>query len=418
MLRVRYLSVFLFALFVFSAQAQTTKITAPNAFAENPIVLDFSGFQEGADVGDVYSRWGVTFTGIEGTVPGIVVLSPPVGGVPEHQYNRVVRNVGPAGLAKALPLVISFKYPVSKVAFKATNAPSSSVNASLTAYDPAGKSLGSVTQSGLDEEKFFGLSTTNARGIGKIALDYGAVEAAEQIDNLTFEYLARPPFTTYLAQVADYQDMLQTILVVSNLTNSTAQGEIRLFTPQGGSLSIETDQGTHDTFPFQIPPFSSKTITSSGKSTDVKVGYGIIDSNVPVEGSAIFRVINASGATLQEAGVGATPAQFQAIGVAQKQAEAGFDTGLAIVNPSDQAAEITAYLYNEQGSLVSVNETDLDLAAGKQMAKFLTELFTNEAAGDFRGTLVITSTQPIAVVVLRTLGGIASSTLPVGNTSR
>jgi len=405
--------------FVIGAQAQTTKISDPAVFTRNPVVLDFTGFADGAKIADVYSRWGVTISGTEGSVPRIIVIPPavPIGGTPDHQLNRVVRNVGPAGLSKALPLVINFKYPVAKVGFKASNAPNASVTASIVAYDPAGKTLGTVLQSGLDDERFFGVATTNDRGIAKVAFDFGSVELGEQIDDLTFEYLSRPPFVTYLTQVADLENTLQTILVISNLTNSTAQGEIRLFTSEGASMDLKTDQGENDTFAFDLPPFTSKTITSTGKSTVLKRGYAVIESNVPVEGSAIFRVINASGTALQEAGVGATPSQYQAVTVAQKEAAAGLDTGVAVVNPSASPVDITALLYDEQGGLVLTNSEDLDLPPGQQDAKFLTELFP-DVAGDFRGTLVITSTEPIAVVTLRTIGGVASSTLPVGSTGR
>jgi len=420
MLRLRYLlSAACFMFFVIGAQAQTTKISDAAVFTRNPVVLDFTGFADGAKIADVYSRWGVTISGTEGSVPSIIVIPPavPIGGTPEHQLNRVVRNVGPAGLAKALPLVINFKYPVAKVGFKASNAPTASVNASIVAYDPAGRTLGTVLQTGLNEEKFFGVATTSDRGIAKVAFDFGSVDAGEQIDDLTFEYLSRPPFVTYLTQVADFSDLLQTILVVSNLTNSTAQGEIRLFTFEGATMDLKTNQGENDTFAFDLPPFTSKTISSTGKSTDLKRGYAVIESNVPVEASAIFRVINASGTALQEAGVGAAPSQYQAVTVAQKEGAAGLDTGVAVVNPSTSPADITALLYDEQGGLVAANSDDLDLAPGKQIAKFLTELFP-DVQGDFRGTLVINSTEPIAVVTLRTIGGIASSTLPVGSTSR
>ncbi|MFB3905383.1 MAG: hypothetical protein ACE15E_18195 [Acidobacteriota bacterium] len=393
----------------FSINAQVTKITSTSAFDADSVGFDFQEYQAEVQVPDVVAKWGLSFQNVDTLPPKIGMIVPPIGG---GDPDRVLEN--PTGAGANSPLIVNFKYPVSKVGFNASNGTSSTV-VTLTAYDPLGTKLGTVTETGLASEKFVGVSTTSNRGIAKLTIDYGDATEAEQIDNLTFDYLSRPKFNTYLAQVGDLKGFLQTILVISNLTNSTAQGELRLFDSEGAPLSLKLGNETNSVFPFSVPPFSSKNLPTQADSDPLKFGYAEIESNVPVEGTAIFRYISGD-TTLAEAGVGSSVVRPLVVGVAQKVVARQFDTGVAAVNPNGEAINARVKLFNEAGTLVATNDGDLDLPAHGHKARSLSELFPEFAESDFTGTLVITSDKPVALVMIRTLGGIAQSTLPVGST--
>jgi hypothetical protein len=402
------------ALFLFQATAfgQLTKITSPSGFSADSVKFSFQELQEDVDASDLLARWGVTFSGVAGSVPRSALIYASVGG---SEPDRVVRNQPASGSSSAnIPLVINFKYPVSRVAFQIGNG-SESTRVTVKAYDPLGVNLGTVTEDDLGQEKYLGVGTTSARGIAKLTIDYGNSQELEQIDDLTLEYISRPRFNTYLAQVGDADNLLQTILVISNLTNSTAQGELRLFNSDGTAMQLKLGSKTDSRFAFSIPPFSTLNLPSPGTSSPLKVGYATIEANVPVDGTAIFRVVP-GGVTVAEAGVGSAAARPFAVGVAQKVDADGFNTGLAVLNPSGTACNARVLLVDESGVTVAVNELDFDLPPGGHKARFLGELFSEYEDQDFQGSMVITSDQPLALVILRTLGGLPQSTLPVGST--
>ena len=392
------------------AMAQVvTKLSSPWAFDEHSVKLDFQEYQAEILAADVAGKWGLNFQGFGGSVPKVRMVVAPIGGA---EPDRVLQNQADTG--SSLPLIVNFKYPVSKVGFYASNG-SDSTTVTLTAFDPVGSKIGSVSETGLAEEKFIGISTLSIRGMAKLVVDYGTATEAEQIDEFIFDYVTRPVFKTYLAQVGDAKDLLQTILVISNLTNSTAKGELRLFDSDGAPMPLKLGQETNSVFSFSLPAFSSKNLSTQAVSDPVKVGYAEIESDVPVEGTAIFRLI--SGATtLAEAGVGSSVPRPFVVGVVQKVAAKGFDTGVAAVNTTGEAVDAKVKLYNEAGNLVATNDSDLDLGPHGHKARFLSQLFPQYAESDFTGTMVVTSDKPMALVMIRTLGGIAQSTLPVGST--
>jgi hypothetical protein len=78
------------------------------------------------------------------------------------------------------------------------------------------------------------------------------------------------------------------------------------------------------------------------------------------------------------------------------------DTGLAIANPNDSAALVTVSLLKSDGS--PFGSTIVELAAGEQRARFLTELFPNVLSSFPSGTglrVGIQGSLPVAVLALR-----------------
>ena len=317
-------------------------------------------------------------------------------------------------------MIINFRYPVRRAGFQLENGTSNS-RAIIKAFDALGNALGTIEQDGLAGETFVGIEATTDPGIFKLTVDYGDGGPDEQIDDLMVDYQSRPTFTTYLAQIADGplpSGALQTTIVVSNLTNTTARGELRLLDDGGLPLSFEMNGIPGSTFDLLIPPFSSRSFTSGGNALPPTPGYACIQSTVPVDGTAIFRVLDAQRNVTSEAGVGASVGRMTVVGAVQKFASGNFNSGVAVVNTSGQNTRGRIRLYDPSGTLVASNTDDLDLGPGEHVAKFLHELFSG-VAEDFEGTVVVTADQPLALVVLRTIaGGLVISSLPAGSTQQ
>ena len=106
------------------------------------------------------------------------------------------------------------------------------------------------------------------------------------------------------------------------------------------------------------------------------------------------------------------------MGAVQRFVQLGVNSGIAVVNSSDAASDATAFLLTSSGEVIQVEEGQLDLLGGQHRAVFLDELFGDLPEGDVEGSLLVTSDQPLAIVVLRTIFGLVSSSLPVGSTQR
>ncbi len=106
--------------------------------------------------------------------------------------------------------------------------------------------------------------------------------------------------------------------------------------------------------------------------------------------------------------------KFFASAVVQRFVDGDFNSGVAVVNTSTtQEASLSIQLYDEQlGTLI--DSTRLPLAPGEHVARFLIELFPQFLSEYFSGTLIIFSDQPVALVTLRTRGGLVLSSLPGG----
>jgi hypothetical protein len=404
-----------------AAFGQVTKITDPMDFSTSSIRLDFQELTENSDARRLFTQWGIGLLSADGSLPRVKALPPPMP-IPNAIFNNVIFNE-PGGASSAnIPLIMDFRYPVARVGFVLGNG-AAGTNVAVKAYDAIGNLLGTVNQNGLAEDTFVGISTSSARGISKVTISYGSAAAAEQIDDLIFQYMERPRFNTYFAQVADWAGALQTLVVVSNLSNSTAQGELRFFesveTTGPKPMTVRIDGVQASTFNFSIPAYSSKVFSTGGISNDLKLGYAAIDASVPVEGTAIFQYLGEGRKVIQEAGVSAAVSQSMLVGPVQRLKTTDLNSGVAIINTSTtQPMDARIVLVDEDGNEIASNETLLDLGPGGHRAVFLDQLFGDDITADFEGSVVITSSQPMAMVIVRTDGGILSSTLPVGGLER
>jgi hypothetical protein len=392
--------------------AQLGEVADREDFSTESVEFDFEGPKSGSLAGDVLSRWGLNFLKGSVGVPTIMTRFELV------FSNNLLHNGDGTGQSAEIPLVINLKHPALKVGFEMSNG-DENTQVTVTAFDELGNKLGSVQRSGLEEPAFLGVGVGESLGISKVVLSYGADEKSEEIDDLIVEYVDRPEFASYLAQIADGPipgfGTFQTTIIVTNVSNSTASGELAFFDGSGDPLALDFGDGEKSTLDLMIRPSSSVTFVSSGTASPVGVGYARILSSVPVDGTAVFRLTRPNGEIASEAGVGSDRGRVDAVGAVEKLVAENFDSGIAAVNISDSEASAEIQLYDQSGEAVDLNKSLLELPPGGHTSGFLSSIFPDLQSEDFSGTIRVVSDVPLAVVIMRTANGVVISSLPVGS---
>ncbi len=258
--------------------------------------------------------------------------------------------------------------------------------------------------------------------IAKMVVEYGgntpsSDDFAEVLHWIVFEPQVERNFTLYVPQFVNGRvspDLsFRSELVFLNLSNSTAQVDVRFFNSSGQPLEVEVapkDLLGVQQSQVQLDLESDEQLVLSGDN--VVSGYCKVTSNVPIGLSLRMRRFDSLGTLVSEIETPAMPAVIQATGplVYQRLVEAvDVETALALVNTSAETAT------------VSIPEVAIvELAPGQQLARFLSEL-NPDAFGeeneptviDVVGSFEVTSDKPIAVSAFRTVGGLPVTASPV-----
>jgi sugar lactone lactonase YvrE len=156
--------------------------------------------------------------------------------------------------------------------------------------------------------------------------------------------------------------------------------------------------------------------------SQIQVGYSLLSTDsgtrIPV-GTALFSYTNSSGILVSQAGVGGKePISSGCIFVDQD----GTETGIALVNPSSQAATATLTLRTASGQVFG--RQSLALGSKQHVARFVSDrdLFPGMPAG-FTGSLSFECNEKLAAVTLRQSqnahpGEVLYTTLPVVDLSQ
>lgn len=426
MARRFFLAFFLVSVLIVPVSGQVRKLTSEDipAFSSDSVLFRFSSGKfplEGARVNDLLSKWGVIFAGTGSTVQRIKVRITFLFDVLTRDMTGALVNETLTGSSENQPLIVTFKNPSRRVLFRLAGDQSTTVT--LKAFDPVGADLGTITHLGLSGGDsvgtLLGIETTAALGMAKIVIDYGGSTVPEQVEELRLDFIARPRFNTFLAQVGDGTagDLkLQTVIAIANAgTNPVAKGSLKVFDSSGNPLSSKIDGVSASEFSFELPPGASKTLTTAGDGP-LKAGYAKIESSAPLEATAVFRTLAGStGALISETGVGSAMGKITLVGTVQRFLQTKVDSGIALVNTSSTATTVEVSIAEEGGGLVTP-KAKLDLGPGQHRARFLPDLFPELSSRDFKGSIVIASVEPIAVVILRTVNGLAASSLPLAST--
>jgi len=132
--------------------------------------------------------------------------------------------------------------------------------------------------------------------------------------------------------------------------------------------------------------------------SQTQVGYTLLSADsgttVPV-GTALFTYANAQGTIISQAGVAAAEPVLSGRLFVD---ESGPQTGIAIVNPSQQDASVTFVLRDNKGQ--EVGRRTQPLKAGYHLPTFVYQLFSN-LPDSFTGSLTFESNQKLAAIALR-----------------
>ncbi len=406
------------------ATSQVSKIDDPDQLAPHAVRLGFGDMNvpkialAGAPAGAVFKRWGVTFPGSGPFEPVIRKRdrSSGVAGIPEYFWYVSTESEGDGQPTQ--PLIVDFALPLKSVLLwpaRYVGLSSGQEQLRLQAFDAEGTSLGTIEQTGIDGP--VGLTTSSPKGISKVLFSNPS-GVPESIEEIAIEYLEGPrAFTSFLAQIGDGKVQLQegddevtltTSFIISNPTELPVQCRIAFFDSAGQPLDLTVNGTTASTVDFQLDPHGSMTLVSDGSSNPASSGYAVVSAAAPVASLAVFSMNDASGTELSNADVESSTGVVSALVPVYIFREEQFDSGFAIVNTGGVEAEVVIEADQQEAMLMT-------LGPGEHVARFVSELFPSTAERDVQSSLYVMSSQPVAVISLRTERGLPVSAVPIAS---
>jgi hypothetical protein len=392
------------------------EVASRSQFSSEAMRIDFENLTTGTAASDQLAKWGVEF--LDGSHGMPTVSQAYEWGV----LTTVIENTPSVGDSSSKQMIINFPNPAAKVGFNAFNLGSSGGTVTLTAYNAQYELLGTLSLGGVENADFVGVEPGITQGISSLHISYGANADPEQIADISIELVQRPQFVSYLAQYADgpisATVALQTTLLITNLSDSTATGSIEFFKSDGSAENVEVNGTVSDNFDLDIPPYSARTYSTPASFSTLVFGYARVSSSVPIAATGIFRTVNSSGQIISEAGLSLEEGAYTYVGGVKQEIAKGLKSGIAVVNISSGPISASIELYDEDGDLISTNVELLQLEAGEHRAVYLPEMFAQLSGQDFSGTLRIVSSGKVAGVILRSAnsgaGDVVISSLPLG----
>ena len=201
---------------------------------------------------------------------------------------------------------------------------------------------------------------------------------------------------------------IRTSFIVFNISSATASINLSLSRDDGAPFSVTIPgMGTDSSFNLDLNPGAAAFFGTDGAG-EVAAGAAVLDSDQPLGVAAIFTIVGEQGQFLTEAGVGdSVPLQEFVIPV---DSTGQFDTGIALFNGRTVPVAVTFRLLNSNGN--EDNSASLSLGENSHMAQFVSGLFPT--ASDFRGSLSVSASNPLAALTLRqNAQPLSFTTLPV-----
>jgi outer membrane protein assembly factor BamB len=223
-----------------------------------------------------------------------------------------------------------------------------------------------------------------------------------------------PVHETYMAEVGSGGG-ITTLVTLNNMSSEPATATAFFLDEEGDALSLPIAglTGDRSEVSLNIPPFSTAAIQVLERPQFTGGWVGVI-SDQPLRGTSIFQS-RMGGEVVSEVGVGDSPATgFANVYVTREE---GFNTALALANPSTEGAYLTFKLLNAAGTEVA--SAWMELGSLAQRARFVNELFAPGAVPvGTTGTLVIEADVPVSITAIRTKNGTFISSYPVGQPVR
>ena len=206
---------------------------------------------------------------------------------------------------------------------------------------------------------------------------------------------------------------MRTTFLLVNSSGGASSVTLKLTDDKGQPFAVMIPGlGKQDQFgPLQIMPGEIRILQTDGTGS-LSGGAARVVSSDSIGVSAIFTLYDNAKKLVTEAGVGAS--ELQTDFTIPVDTTFLFNTGLAVFNPGTAGATVTFTLRNTNGDAVDTPKTET-IGAGQHRARFVggpDSLFPSFV--DFRGTLAISSTQPLSAVALRQNRlRLSNTTLPV-----
>jgi uncharacterized repeat protein (TIGR01451 family) len=220
-------------------------------------------------------------------------------------------------------------------------------------------------------------------------------------------------------QIVDGGGTSSQVYLMNPSGNGPSVGKIAFYDNDGKPLTLGflESGGAGSQLEFSLAPDGMMQIVTRGLGA-VQVGYAVVtvtSGKLPI-GSASF-LFRQGPVVVSHAAV---PAAIQTTSARTFVEVASTplyrNTGIALVNPGLSTAVLALKLTGTDGKSIT---TTLTLPAGAHIAKFLDELFPGRVPTEFRGVLDVSSSTPIAPLLLRLStnqrGESIYSTLPVAN---
>ena len=419
MIRFGFLLIFVVGLTVLAGQVfgQVLKLTDPAAFSETAVFLEFEESPTRVAVSSFYRDAGVRFSAQKGGIPTAVLV--PLDNIINGKRDGAVQNSAAEGASAESDLLIQFDYPVRRAAVTLSNGGEATV-ATLSAFSPDGRHLGSIQQDSIDplQGPFVGIETADPEGISLLVVSFGDSELDERINDLRFDFLTPRPFVAYVPQMAagTAGDLkLDLLLQVHSTTGGDSHISVSFKGGTGIPMELDVDGQTMSSLEFRLPgpkPLARSFRIDGGNS--LKVGYAIIEANLPVEAQATY-IVHRNGEFASEASVTSTPARVAPMLALERDPMAGLDMGIAAMNPGDNELRVVITIITQE--LTDASQSLFVLGPGEQRSFFLSEDF--EELGDkFLGRAFIQAEGLIAVTGLRTRHGLLVSSLSATGTQR
>ncbi|MDA2937086.1 matrixin family metalloprotease [Acidobacteria bacterium AH-259-A15] len=197
--------------------------------------------------------------------------------------------------------------------------------------------------------------------------------------------------TLIFPQIADGEE-IQSEIILTNPGHQEDSGTIYFRDGNGEPLPLVINGTEQNSVSYLMPPVGVFRVKTDG-SEATKVGYAVVVSknvNSDITGSVVY---NFNGFEVSMPNSAPSP-EYQVFVERNPLA----NSGVAFANPSDKDITISLFLLNQDGT--KVEENTIDLPAGHQLPRFITEIF-QKVGSDFTGSVQARSDSTFAMVGLR-----------------
>ncbi|MFZ0429332.1 MAG: hypothetical protein WAO20_14525 [Acidobacteriota bacterium] len=323
-------------------------------------------------------------------------------------------------------MVIAFDAPVFGIFV--TMGADSTTPATARFFGPDGSLLtemtGSVGGAFLPTE--FYLEDAPGPGIARVEIEYEDTDVPEALLLVVADFVEPPSFRRCVAQVAhgplgSDSRTLQTSL---SLTVANHVPDLRIPGPfeqmlsvefrdrSGAPLNVQLDGEINSRFDYSLY-LESKIVRTTDSVSGLDQGYACVSSDYPFNLAAVYRILDADGRPVSEAGIDGTKPGHRFVGVFEKEMAEETNTALAIANVSDRETTTAISFFLAPATTF---QHEVVLGPGEQGAWFVDEIAPELADRDAEGAVEISSPQSVVATILRTIRGVVSASLPLDRT--